>query len=308
MSDKPADEHTFNPEGMAAVYRKLIREDVEKIRAPVPIVGFLVSDDPASETYARYTEDGCRDVGINFSLVHKDKEDIAAAIRAANADAGVHGIFVYYPIFGDKRDLEIKDLVDPRKDVEGLTSYWMKKLYANERFDSERFDDTKSEKKSILPCTPLAIIKMLEATDAYSAVGLPFSGQTITIFNRSDVVGRPLAYMLANDGGTICSFDLHGGLMIDRNNKEGKSIDRATALAQSDIVITGVPSKDFEKIRAEELKPGAICLNFSFIKNFEDEARKAARIYIPRVGPLTVAMCLRNAVRLYQNYHHQDAA
>ena len=172
-----SDEHTFNPEGMAAVYRKLIREDIEKIRVPVNILGFLVSDDPASETYARYTEDGCRDVGINFSLVRKDKEEIAAAIRAANADANVHGIFVYYPILGGKHDLEIKDLIDPRKDVEGLTSYWMKKLYAN-----ERFDDDKNLKKSILPCTPLAIIKILEATDAYSAGGLPFRGQTVTIF------------------------------------------------------------------------------------------------------------------------------
>jgi len=305
MTDTSSTQHAFNPEAMAAVYRGVVREEVAGIKAPINVVGFLVSDDPASETYAKYTEDGCRDVGVNFSLARKKKEEISAAVEAANKDANVHGIFVYYPIFGDKRDHQIKDSVDPRKDVEGLTAYWMKKLYAN-----ERFDDAQNKKKSILPCTPLAIIKMLEATDAYSAGGLPFQGQTITIFNRSDVVGRPLAYMLANDGGTIFSFDISGGLVIDQRNKDAadkdkKLIDRKTALAQSDIVITGIPSRDFEKIRAEELKAGAICLNFSFVKNFEDAAREAARLYIPRVGPLTVAMCLRNAVRLYRNYHQR---
>ncbi|TDR73934.1 bifunctional methylenetetrahydrofolate dehydrogenase/methenyltetrahydrofolate cyclohydrolase [Paludibacterium purpuratum] len=290
--------HDFNPEGMAAMYRAMIREEIESLKAPVNVVGFLVSDDPASATYARYTEDGCKDVGIHFALAHKAREEIADAIRAANADPAVHGIFVYYPIFGDERDAEIKDLVDPKKDVEGLTTYWMDKLYRN-----ERFDDNDRRHRAILPCTPLAIIKVLEATDAYSPGGLPFRDQVITVFNRSDVVGRPLAYMLANDGGTVNSFDVHGGVVIGAGKSADTPIDRATALSRSDIVITGVPSRQFEKIRAEELKPGAICLNFSFVKNFEDAARDAARIYVPRVGPLTVAMCLRNASRLYRNYH-----
>ncbi|BEV71136.1 MULTISPECIES: bifunctional methylenetetrahydrofolate dehydrogenase/methenyltetrahydrofolate cyclohydrolase [unclassified Paludibacterium] len=286
--------HDFNPEGMAAVYRSMIREEIDSLQAQVNVAGFLVSDDPASATYARYTEDGCRDVGIHFNLQHMPREAIADAIRAANANPEIHGIFVYYPIFGDERDAAIKDMVDPRKDVEGLTSYWMDKLYRN-----ERFDDAARQHRAILPCTPLAILKVLEATDAYSPGGLPFRDQVITVFNRSDVVGKPLAHMLANDGGTVYSFDVNGGVVIGNDHP----IDRATALAQSDIVITGVPSRQFDKIRAEELKPGAICLNFSFVKNFEDAAREAARIYIPRVGPLTVAMCLRNATRLYRNYH-----
>ncbi|MBV8049415.1 MAG: hypothetical protein JO171_19890 [Paludibacterium sp.] len=290
--------HDFNPEGMAALYRAMIREEIESLESRINVVGFLVSDDPASATYARYTEDGCKDVGIHFSLTHQPREAIADAIRRANADPDVHGIFVYYPIFGDARDAEIKDLVDPKKDVEGLTSYWMDKLYRNERFD----DDARRH-RAILPCTPLAILKVLEATDAYSPGGLPFRDQTITVFNRSDVVGRPLAYMLANDGGNVYSFDVNGGEVIRNDKNPPEPIDRATALSRSDIVITGVPSRQFEKIRAEELKPGAICLNFSFVKNFEDAARESARIYVPRVGPLTVAMCLRNAARLYHNYH-----
>ena len=73
--------------------------------------------------------------------------------------------------------------------------------------------DAAKQHKSILPCTPLAIIKLLEMTEAYSSFGLPFAKQTITIFNRSEVVGKPLAYMLNNDGGTVYSFDVSGGIV-----------------------------------------------------------------------------------------------
>jgi methylenetetrahydrofolate dehydrogenase (NADP+)/methenyltetrahydrofolate cyclohydrolase len=284
----------LEPNNTAAAYRELIKAEILEGNLNIKVVGFLVSDDPASETYADYTKVGCDDVGIRFELIKSDRDSIRQMIAAANADENVHGIFVYYPVFGDDRDNEIKELVSPRKDVEGLTSYWMNKLYAN-----ERFDDAAKRHKSILPCTPLAIIKLLEMTEAYSSFGLPFAKQTITIFNRSEVVGKPLAYMLNNDGGTVYSFDVNGGIIVGTD----VAISREQALKNSDIVITGVPARSFDKVKSSEIKAGAICLNFSFVKNFEDDARKAASLYIPRVGTLTVAMCLRNALRLYRNYH-----
>jgi len=121
------------------------------------------------------------------------------------------------------------------------------------------------------------------------------------------VVGRPLAYMLSNDGARVYSFDINGGFVVDVNSSdhEARPVSRQDALDQSDIVITGVPSPHFEKVRAGELKSGAICLNFSYIQNFEPEAKDAASLYIPRVGPMTVAMCMRNALQLYRNYHHE---
>lgn len=291
----------LDPNPIAAAFRDAVRREISDEKLKITIVGILASDDPASVTYADYTRAGCEDVGIRFDLRKTDPESVRGMLEEVNDDPSVHGIFVYYPIWGDSRDTELRNTISPHKDVEGLCPHWIEKLYAN-----ERFDDEEQQFKAILPCTPLAVIKLLEATDSYIPYGLPFAGQQITIFNRSEVVGKPLAYMLSNDGARVYSFDIDGGFVVDVNGPghEQMPVSRQEALRQSDIVITGVPSKQFEKVRADELKPGAVCLNFSSIQNFEPEAKESAALYIPRVGPMTVAMCMRNALQLYRNYHH----
>ncbi|ACF11106.1 tetrahydrofolate dehydrogenase/cyclohydrolase [Chlorobaculum parvum NCIB 8327] len=292
----------LDPSPIAAAFRDAVRREISDEKLSINIVGILASDDPASATYADYTRAGCEDVGISFDLRKTSPESVRNMLESANADSDVHGIFVYYPIWGDSRDAELRDLISPHKDVEGLCPHWISKLYANERFDDEA-----RKFKAILPCTPLAILKLLEETEAYIPYGLPFGGQQITIFNRSEVVGRPLAYMLSNDGARVYSFDIDGGFVVDVNDPghERVPVTREEALRQSDIVITGVPSKVFDKIKADELKSGAVCLNFSSIQNFEPDAKESAGLYIPRVGPMTVAMCMRNALQLYRNYHHE---
>ena len=69
------------------------------------------------------------------------------------------------------------------------------------------------------------------------------------------------------------------------------------------VVVTGVPDKAFQLVSADELSPDAVCINFSTIKNFTDEAAEQARVFIPRVGPMTVTMALRNTLRLFNSYH-----
>lgn len=287
---------------IAAGYRDVVRLEISEENLKINIVGILATSDPASMTYAEYTKTGCEKVGVNFELRVTDPESADRLLREANENPDVHGIFVYYPIWGDQRDAELRNMISPHKDVEGLSPHWIDKLYRN-----ERFDDSDRTRKAILPCTPLAILKLLEATDCYMPYGLPFRGMNITVFNRSEVVGKPLAYMLSNDGARVFSFDVNGGFVVDVASSDcgATPITREEALRNSDIVITGVPSKQFEKVRASELKPNAICLNFSSIQNFGQDAQEAASIYIPRVGPMTVAMCLRNALQLYRNYHQK---
>jgi methylenetetrahydrofolate dehydrogenase (NADP+)/methenyltetrahydrofolate cyclohydrolase len=211
----------------------------------------------------------------------------------------VHGIMVYYPIFGSERDHYIKDLVDYRKDIEGLNSFWLRKLYENER----TVDGAHRSGKAVVPCTSLAIIKILEANGAYGSSGTrPAEYKTVTIFNRSEVVGRPLAVMMSNDGATVYSFDEFGPLLYRNGEASETGITREKALQDSDIVVTGVPSQNFPKVRADEISAHATCLNFATIKNFEPEAEEKAEIFIPRVGPVTVAMCMRNTLRLYRTY------
>jgi methylenetetrahydrofolate dehydrogenase (NADP+)/methenyltetrahydrofolate cyclohydrolase len=108
--------------------------------------------------------------------------------------------------------------------------------------------------------------------------------------------------MLAHDGAEVYSFDVDGPLLFTEQQVLETDVTRGEALERADVVITGVPSRSFKLVEAEEIKPGAICLNFSTLKNFHDDIRERASVFIPRVGPMTVTMALRNTLRLYRNF------
>ena len=288
-----------SPTTVAARYRSEIRQEIRSLNHQLKVVGFLAGDYGPSRTYAEYTRNACEDLGIAYELRYLPRLKLEQGIRQANDDPEVHGIMVYYPIFGNEQDRYLKDVVDYRKDIEGLNSFWIRKLYENERL----VQGVEQSGKAVVPCTALSVIKILEANGAYGASGTrPAENKTVTIFNRSEVVGRPLAVMMSNDGARVFSFDEFGPLVYEDGRAEETDISRAEALKQSDMVITGVPSRAFPKIRYEELAPHTICLNFATIKNFEPEVEEKAELFIPRVGPVTVAMCMRNTVRLYRTY------
>ena len=293
---------SIDPSDIAKDFRQDVRTRVAKLGRPLKLVGFLSTTQGPSRTYADYTKAGCDDVGIEFELREVPKLQLESAIDEANTNPNVHGIVVYYPIFGSEHDRYIKDLVDHRKDIEGLHTYWARMLYHNQRY----IDEAKT-KKALLPCTPLAVVKLLAIARASRGLNTapprPLAGTSVTVFNRSEVVGRPLAAMLANDGAQVFSFDLDGALVFSQGTIEESKITRTEALAQSDVVITGVPSREFPLVTPEEIMPGAICLNFSTLKNFAVNIGDQASVFIPRVGPMTVAMALRNTLRLYENYH-----
>jgi len=133
--------------------------------------------------------------------------------------------------------------------------------------------------KSILPCTPLGVVKALERIGVYNAL-LPYGdhayGRTITVINRSEVVGRPLAALLANDGARVFSVDIDS---IQEYTKRPASsstspagprrayhpchvvhpappeFDLARCLALSDVVVSAVPTATY-KVRTAALKDG----------------------------------------------------
>jgi methylenetetrahydrofolate dehydrogenase (NADP+) / methenyltetrahydrofolate cyclohydrolase len=293
----------IDPSHVAAEFRRALRQEIAALPEPLRLVGLIAGEHTAAHTYAEYTRKGCDEVGVAFDLRHVPKLDAEAAIRAANADPAVHGILVYYPVFGTEQDRYLRDCVEPGKDIEGLHSFWSRCLYEN-----RRFYDAARTKKSILPCTPLAIVKLLESCSVLDSTRpRPLEGRRACVFNRSEVVGRPLASMLANDGADVVSFDIDGAQVFTPNaagqaySVEEKSIDRKAALASADIVVTGVPSRSFSRITAGEIRPGAVCVNFSTFANFDPGVTEKASIFIPRVGPMTVTMALRNTLRLYRN-------
>lgn len=190
-------------------------------------------------------------------------------ILAANQDDGVDGIIVYYPIFNNRQDQYLQQLTDVSKDVEGLSHRYIFNLYQNNRF----LDDSKLQ-KSILPCTPLAVIKILEYLRIYNII-IPYGnrlfGHSITVVNRSEVVGRPLAALLANDGACVYSVDVAGVQQFTRGEGikkkrhevvEKEGWDMKDCVPLSDVVISGVPGDSF-RFPTELLREGAVCINFS---------------------------------------------
>jgi len=293
----------IDPSAVATEFRNSLRKEIAALPTPLRLLGLISGQSGPAHTYAEYTRRGCEEVGVSFELKNVARLEAEASVAAANADPNVHGVLIYYPVFGTEQDQYLRDSVDPGKDIEGLHSFWSRCLYEN-----RRFIDAAQTKKAILPCTPLAILKLLEAAQVFDpSAPRPLEGRRVCIFNRSEVVGRPLASMLANDGAEVVSFDIDGPLSFSpgagraAHTVHETNIDRQAALAQADIVVTGVPSRSFERIAARELRPGAVCVNFSTFANFESDVRETARVFVPRVGPMTVTMALRNTLRLYQN-------
>jgi 5,10-methylene-tetrahydrofolate dehydrogenase/methenyl tetrahydrofolate cyclohydrolase len=293
----------LNADDVARVARAQLQAELSSLPEQLRLTGLLSGDHAPARTYAEYTRKACDALGVHFEIRPLARLDVEDAIQAANADPAVHGIMVYYPVFGTEQDGYVRDLVEPTKDIEGLHSYWARCLYENRRFYGPH-----SDKKCILPCTPLAIMKLLEHCGVFAAnAARPLAGRRAVLFNRSEVVGRPLAAMLSNDGAEVISFDIDGPLAFlpapegQAHRVQETNVDRKAALAAADIVIGGVPTRAFERISAAEVRDGAICLNFSTLANFRDDIREKDVTFIPRVGPMTITMALRNALRLYRD-------
>lgn len=238
--------------------------------------------------------------GFAFELREIDRELLEDAIIDANNDDAVDGIIVYYPIFGSRQDQYLQQIVSIDKDVEGLSHRYIFNMYQN-----IRFLDEESTKKSILPCTPLAVIKILEYLRIYNTI-LPYGnrlhGRTITVINRSEVVGRPLAALLANDGACVYSVDINDvqqftrgqGLRKRRHEvHENPDWTPENCLPLSDVVISGVPGDKY-KVPVNLLRDGAVCINFSSERNFSPEVKEKASIYVPAIGKVTIVVLLRN--------------
>lgn len=244
--------------------------------------------------------------GFNFELRNVEKELLEDEIMQANEDDNVDGMIVYYPIFpkNPSHDKYVQETVALDKDVEGLRHQLLYNMYHNVRF----LDPPHNTKKSILPCTPLAVVKILEHLQIYNPILAPGNrlfGKTITVINRSEVNGRPLAALLANDGATVYSVDVTGVQLFTRGqgikqprhrveDKEGWELKDCLPL--SDVVIGGVPVESY-KVPTELIRDGAVCINFSSYKNFDGPAiKEKASIYVPSVGKVTIAVLLRNLV------------
>ncbi|KAG6845451.1 hypothetical protein H0H87_009359 [Tephrocybe sp. NHM501043] len=313
---------------IAATFRDEVKASLTQCTRPPKLVGILATSSAPSRSYAEFTKKQCAELGVNFVLKETgaalsadlgEGEGVEEAIIEANEDEGVDGIMVYFPIFGAQQDHYLQQIVSPFKDVEGLHVKFHYNLYHNIRFIKpssllssvapspptltalESDQPPAGTVKSIIPCTPLAIVKCLEYVRVYNTL-LPYGdrayGKIITVINRSEVVGRPLAALLSNDGARVFSVDIDSiQEYTKRPRVNGSTESEATrryhprhvvrpsnltlqeCLAQSDVVVSAVPSASY-KVKTEWLKDGCVCLNVASEKNFDKNVREKASIYV----------------------------
>lgn len=222
---------------------------------------------------------------------------------------------VYYKTFDDY----FRDMIPASLDVEGLCNSYNSRimskfshLYVN-RSDFAPGDGDDDE-FVIFPCTALAVARILEschwAYDAAAPAGQRLKGCVITIVNRSEIFGRPLAAMLANDGARVYSVDIDSIVQFSEGGRTQRckesEITLEDCVRQSSVVVSAVPNDNFH-IPVDWLQENATVVNVAREKNInEDDLRSTDTpgiLYIPQVGQVTVALLEHNLIQLHRRYH-----
>lgn len=235
----------------------------------------LVGDDPASRVYVNLKKKDSEKIGIDYEeFYYKDisEEDLLLLIDDLNERNDIHGILVQLPLPRHIDSNKILERIDPLKDVDGFNPLNVGRILLNI--------------SDLFPCTPKGIVKIL---DEYK---IPIEGSDITIINRSNIIGKPLAAMLINRGGTVT--------VVHSKTKNPKE-----KIKNADIVIIGVGKINF--LTGDMVKEGAVVVDVGITRDLNgirgdvkyDEVSKKTSYITPvpgGVGPMTRAMLLENLI------------
>ena len=266
---------------------ELTEEVIEFIQnnGAVPcLAAVLVGDNPASEVYVRNKQKACEAVGIESQL-HRlssdaSSDDLLKLIAKLNKDTEVHGILVQLPLPPQIDKNRVLLAVSPNKDVDA--------------FHPENVGRLVQGRPRFLPCTPQGVQQLLIRS------GIEIAGQHVVIIGRSEIVGRPLSIMLSQQGKggdatvTLC---------------HSRTRNLAGVTRQADILIAAIGRPKF--VTAEMVKPGATVVDVGINRTDEGvvgdvdynavAAVAGAITPVPGgVGPLTIAMLLRNTLSAAQ--------
>jgi len=259
-----------------ALLEKAKAEIAEMEKKPNLVV-VLVGDDPASEIYVRKKLEKAAAVGAEARLEKlpaiATEEEVLIMVNALNKDEGIDGFIVQAPLPKHINYENIVEAIDPAKDVDGWTSTSMGKMFLGIG-------------KPFMPATPLAVMRMLE----HYKVDL--KGKEVTVIGRSNVVGKPLAFMLLQKSATVTIC-------------HSKTKDLSLHTKHADVVVAaaGVPGL----VKAEMIKEGAYVIDVGTTRvdgklkgdvDFDEVIKKAHCSPVPGgVGPMTVATLIGNVVQ-----------
>jgi methylenetetrahydrofolate dehydrogenase (NADP+) / methenyltetrahydrofolate cyclohydrolase len=262
---------------------ELAEEVVEFIQnnAVVPcLAAVLVGNDPASEVYVRNKRQACEAVGIESQLhrldANVDAEELFKLVAKLNKDQAVHGILVQLPLPPSIEASRILSAVNPAKDVDV--------------FHPENVGRLVQGRPRFLPCTPQGVQQLLMRS------GVEIAGRHVVVLGRSDIVGRPLSIMLSQRGPG-------GDATVTLCHSRTRDLPSVTRLA--DILIAAIGRPKF--VTADMVRPGAVVVDVGINRTDEGvvgdvdfaAVREVASAITPvpgGVGPLTIAMLLRNTL------------
>ena len=245
----------------------------------------LVGDNPASVSYVTAKEKACAEAGMYSREIRLPAEttesELVALVKELNGDPAIHGILVQLPVPKHIRDKAVIDAIAPEKDVDGFTPVNVGKMMIGD--------------ECFLPCTPHGIIKLIEFS------GMEIKGKHAVVIGRSNIVGKPVAALLArretNATVTVC----HTGT---------PDVGHFTRDADVVVVAAGRPNT----LTGDMLKPGAVVIDVGVNRIPDATKPKGFRLVgdadfnscsnvasaitpVPGgVGPMTITMLLWNTL------------
>ena len=262
---------------VAARVRAEVAQEVARMDVAPGLATVLVGDDPASQIYVAGKHKACAEVGI-ASIRHDlaadtSEADILDVITKLNDDPAVSGIIVQLPVPEHIDAARVTSAVDPGKDVDGLTPTNAGLLVQG--------------RNGLVPATPSGVMELLRTYDT------PLEGAHAVVVGRSDLVGKPVAALLLAQNATVT-------MCHSRTRDLGevcRSADVLVAAVGRPQLITG----DMVKDGATVIDVGINRVDGALVGDVDFESASArARAITPvpgGVGPMTIAMLLRNTLR-----------
>lgn len=270
--------------------REQVAESVQTMKAQYGVVPglatVLVGENPASAQYVRMKRKACEQAGIT-SFGHTlsadaTQQEVEALVKQLNDDPQVNGILVQLPLPRQLDEEKILSMISLHKDVDGFHPVNIGRLAM------------KGRDPLFIPCTPHGVIVLLEEA------GARLEGANAVVLGRSNIVGLPAALLLIHRNATVTVC-------------HSRTADLPGVCRQADILVAAVGRP--EMVRADWVKPGAYVIDvgsnrvedpasekgFRWVGDVAfDEVKEVAGAITPSpggVGPMTIAMLLKNTLR-----------
>ena len=260
---------------LATRIRVEVAEEVRELGG-LGLVTLQVGEDPASTIYLRRKHEAAQGAGIQSEdrkLPSEISEDeLLGVVAELNSDEAVDGILIQLPLPPHLDEARAIRAINPLKDVDGLHPFNAGLLYLG--------------RPTLVPATPLGIMALL------AEHRIPVEGADAVVIGRSDIVGKPIAHLLlqANATVTIC---------------HSRTVDLERRTLEADVLVVAVGSPEF--VTADMVKQGAVVVDVGInrtenglVGDVASEAAGVAAFMTPvpgGVGPMTIAMVLRNTVK-----------